>query len=182
MQTPFLTLITGGVRSGKSRWAFETARSLPEKKAFLATAEAFDESMRSRIQNHQRERGAEFTTFEEPLYLGKALSGIRGKFEVVLIDCMTVWLGNLFYRFETAPEKRQQEIQGFLETLNPKQTRVFIVTNETGSGVMPENALARRYVDELGALNQQLAQLADEVIWMVCGIPQVIKKNALVAS
>ena len=170
-----IILITGGIRSGKSRYALEYASTLAGQRAFVATAEPLDEEMRRRIDNHKRERGPDFVTIEEPLYLAETLARLQNDFDVVLVDCLSLWLNNLFYHWETNPDRQEKEIDHLMETVSAKKKTFLFVTNETGWGTVPDNALTRRYVDELGALNQRLGRLADEIIWMVCGIPQKVK-------
>lgn len=180
MLIPSLTLVTGGIRSGKSRYALEAALAQPcagpGRRAFVATAEALDPEMRLRIENHRRERGSDFVTIEEPLHLAQTLQELlQADFDTVLVDCLTLWLNNLLYHWESDLSRQKQEIDRLIETVSAKKNRLFFVTNETGWGTVPDNPLSRRYVDELGALNRRIAGIADEVIWMVCGIPQRIK-------
>lgn len=191
-----ITLITGGVRSGKSRHALELAEArLPEglsgskpgqrnrelaearsvRRSFLATAQAFDEEMKVRIARHQAERGNSFLTREEPLYLSQAVAAASAETDLILIDCLTLWLNNLLYHFAGQPEQVKREIQSLIGMVGEKRTDMILVTNEIGMGVVPDNPLSRRFLEEQGRLNQELARLSDEVILMISGIPQVIK-------
>lgn len=171
-----VTLITGGSRSGKSRAALERISSY-SRKAFLATAEVIDPEMARRIERHKKERGPDFLTVEEPLYLAQAVRNLMGQADVILIDCLTFWLNNLFHHFSATPERISKEIQEFLTILDQRRTSLMIVTNEINMGVVPAEALSRRFVDEQGRLNQEVARRSDEVILMISGIPQILKKS-----
>ncbi len=163
-----LTLITGGIRSGKSNYALELARErCAGKKCFIATAEALDEEMKLRIKRHQEERGPDFHTIEEPLDLAGVVARAQENYPLILIDCLTLWVNNLLFHHKGPGP--------LLKTLEARQSDIIIVTNEIGLGVIPENPLARKFIDELGFLNRSLAQQCDEVYFMVAGIPQLIK-------
>jgi len=174
MDSKKIILITGGIRSGKSRYALSLAQKMNGQKIFIATGQAFDESMSIRIKKHQQERGDEFTVIEEPVYLAKAMSAVPQS-DVILIDCLTLWVNNLLYYFKEDAEKIRQQFDLFLDVLANPQRQIVIVTNEVGLGVTPENELTRTFIDELGFINQRAAQLSDEVIMMVAGLPQFIK-------
>jgi adenosylcobinamide kinase/adenosylcobinamide-phosphate guanylyltransferase len=158
-------LIGGGSRSGKSRYALELARKLGKRRAFLATAETYDEEMRERAQTHRRERGADFTTIEEPLAVSEAIEARWAEFDTWVVDCLTLWLSNLLLAGgrdipeETARLLAAARIPG----------AVILVTNEVGSGIVPESELARRFRDLAGWMNQQAAAAAAEGYWMVFG-------------
>ncbi len=172
-----LTLLTGGIRSGKSRYALDLAgqSGRPGPNYFLATAEPLDEEMKLRITRHQEERSGHFVTVEEPLFLGKAIQKAGGEAGIILVDCLTVWVGNLMHHFESQPPRVRDEIEAFLGAVSLRGADMIFVTNEVGLGLIPQNPLARRYTDELGKLNQELAKICDEVIFMVSGIPARIK-------
>ena len=170
-----LTLITGGVRSGKSRYALELARARGTAKCFLATAEALDEEMSMRIARHRAERGPDFFTLEEPLELAKAIERVQARYDLILIDCLTLWASNLILRFPNAPEQIASEIKSFLEAVSLKKSGFVCVTNEVGLGLIPDHSLGRQFIDTLGSLNQEMARLSDEVVLMVSGIPNSIK-------
>ena len=171
-----LTLITGGIKSGKSSFALDLARERCRgSKCFIATAEPLDDEMKIKIVRHRQERGDDFRTVEEPLHLAKALEAGQKTDGLILIDCLTLWMNNLLFRFENDPVQIKQEISGFAEALNRRTRDIMIVTNEIGLGVVPENSLARRFMDQLGILNRRAAVLADEVYFMVSGIPNRIK-------
>ena len=168
-------LITGGIRSGKSAYALKLTENLSAPKIFLATAEALDDSMITRIKNHQEERGQTFQTIEEPLNIDETLQSLPENTSGVIIDCMTLWVNNLLYKLEEDEQRIQEKISSFLKVLKNVSTQVYIVTNEVGLGIIPENKMARRYIDLLGRLNQDIAEISDEVIFMVSGIAQKIK-------
>lgn len=167
-------LITGGVRSGKSRFALEMARERGRVRAFIATAEALDPEMKSRIAKHREDRGDGFLTIEEPLDLAGAVQKASRLSDLVVIDCLNLWVTNLLARFGS-DEAAGREIEKLLAAAQGCPAHLIFVTNEAGLGVMPANELARRYVDLLGRLNQQMAAIADEVIWMMAGLAQWIK-------
>ncbi len=177
-----LILLTGGIRSGKSRYALELAKGLCPSggRAFIATAEALDGEMKARISRHQEERGADFTTFEEPLRLAEKLRDAQKEHAAVVVDCLTLWVNNLLYYFAKTPEKMQVEIADLLLESSRKKTPVIFVTNEVGLGLVPDNPLGRRFVDELGGLNAKLAAICDQVVMMVAGIPNYVKGESLV--
>lgn len=166
-------MVTGGSRSGKSRYAVEAALKY-ENRVFLATAKAFDEEMERRIAAHQCERDSRFTTMEEPVDLAGALRLLPPGAEVALIDCLTVWLGNLMHRHGDGVDSFP-EIDALFEVLEDPPADVILVTNEVGSGIVPDNAMARRFRDLAGNVNQRAAARADKVVLCVSGIPVVIK-------
>lgn len=173
-----ITLITGGSRSGKSRMACE--RMLPySRRVFLATAEVTDKEMAERIEKHRKERDSHFVTVEEPLYIARAVREHAPSADAILIDCLTFWLNNLFYHRDKRDSaiNLSVEIQEFLRLLEERPTSFVLVTNEINMGVIPEDASTRKFVDQLGWLNQEIAKRSDEVIWMVSGIPQILKKS-----
>lgn len=161
-----MILITGGVKSGKSSLALTLARRHPEPRVFIATGVAMDDEFRARIDAHQRERGADFILHEEPTEIMRPLEHVRA--EVYVIDCITLWVNNLLYHHLNTNDYCDKLIAALTG-------REIIVTNEVGWGVMPDNALARRYVDALGAVNKALAHKADTVYLMASGIPMRIK-------
>jgi adenosylcobinamide kinase/adenosylcobinamide-phosphate guanylyltransferase len=164
-----IQLVGGGSRSGKSRHALQLAQRYGPRKAFLATAQAFDEEMRDRIQRHQQERGTSFTTLEEPLEIARAARQAESQFDVIVIDCLTLWASNMLLA------NREDELGTQLEQLAATAIPCIAVTNEVGCGIVPDNPLSRRFRDVAGTLNQQAAALATEVYWMVFGVPLRIK-------
>jgi len=173
-----ITLFTGGGRSGKSRQAMERALAYPAPRVFIATAEPLDDEMRERIARHRRERGASFETIEEPVDLAGALRRVPPGTTVALVDCLTVWLGNVMHRRGEAA-REYPEIAALVAALRSAPCDVILVTNEVGLGIIPaDNELSRRFRDQAGWLNQAVAQVADEVVLVVSGIPLTLKRNA----
>lgn len=168
-----IIFVTGGARSGKSRFALENALLVPGKKAFVATAEATDAEMRLRIEKHKLDRGVSYDTFEEPFGISDLLKELDGSYRVVIIDCLTLWMANLIWRNANIDE----EVVKFINTLRDVRgdTLISIVSNEVGMGIVPENETARKYRDLAGFLNQKVASVADEVYLTVSGIPVKIK-------
>jgi adenosylcobinamide kinase/adenosylcobinamide-phosphate guanylyltransferase len=169
-----VTYISGGSRSGKSSRALELARAFTGAKAFIATAQALDREMGERIARHRRERGDEFLTVEEPLDLAAALKRLPAGVEVAVVDCLTLWLSNLLFRhgdqMETCPE-----MEAFLAALDGPGCALILVSNEVGMGIVPADPLSRRFRDLAGRLNQRVAARADRVLFMVSGLPLVVK-------
>ncbi|HWQ22214.1 MAG TPA: bifunctional adenosylcobinamide kinase/adenosylcobinamide-phosphate guanylyltransferase [Clostridia bacterium] len=162
-----MILVTGGEKSGKSTYAMRTALDLGARRAFVATAEPFDDEMRARIKHHREERGSRFETIEEPVEVPTVLRRCAS-YDVVLVDCMTTWLGNLMhYERDLASMKD--------ELLSSISGNEIFVTNEVGMGIIPMDASTRFYVEELGRLNAALAQRAERVVFMVAGLPLVLK-------
>ena len=168
-----ITLVTGGSRSGKSKIALDLAAPYVNK-GFIATAEATDDEMRARIERHRRERDSSYLTVEEPVNLEMALKSLPQETEVAVVDCITVWLGNLFYR-EKITDGICPEIDAFLDSLEAPPCHLILVTNEVGMGVIPADGATRLFRDTAGSINQILAELAHEVILSVSGIPMRVK-------
>ncbi|MGK4007873.1 bifunctional adenosylcobinamide kinase/adenosylcobinamide-phosphate guanylyltransferase [Sorangium sp. So ce1036] len=163
-----VALIGGGVRSGKSAFALSLARSLGERRAFIATAEPFDDEMRARIDAHVRERGDAFATLEEPIALPERVAALSGAVDVVVIDCLTLWLSNLLLRDE--PEGRIQErIEALAAAVEAASPHVVLVSNEVGMGVVPESRLGRVFRDVAGRAHQRLGRSAGELYVAVMG-------------
>jgi adenosylcobinamide kinase / adenosylcobinamide-phosphate guanylyltransferase len=167
-----MILIGGGARSGKSRFALERARREKKERqgknlVFIATAEAGDEEMRQRIEQHRAHRGPDFTTVEAPVELPAAIRSVDG--DAVVVDCLTLWLANILDRdVDAATHELEQAARS-------SRACVILVTNEVGCGIVPDNALAREFRDRAGILNQRMAEIASEVYWMVFGQPLRIK-------
>jgi adenosylcobinamide kinase/adenosylcobinamide-phosphate guanylyltransferase len=172
-RTHRITLVTGGSRSGKSRYAMEAALQY-KTRVFLATATACDSEMKARIDAHQAERGARFTLIEEPTDPASVLRRLPTDTDVVLLDCLTVWIGNLMHKHGDSA-KAFGEVDALLSALDDPPADIILVTNETGCGVIPANAMARRFRDLAGSVNQRIAARADKVILCVSGIPVTIK-------
>ena len=168
-----LILVGGGSRSGKSTYALTLARTYAAPRAFIATAQAYDDEMRDRIGKHQVERADEFLTCEEPFDLAGTIARFETAHPVIIVDCLTLWLTNLLLQEGSAMAVR---IAAFLATATSSPATVIAVTNEVGCGIVPENALARQFRDLQGRLNQDAAQVAREVYWMVFGCPMKVKQ------
>ncbi len=170
---PQVILVTGGARSGKSRYAMELALGY-EKRVFIATAQVTDGEMKERIERHRRERGDLFVTLEEPLDLAGAIGSLPSDTGVALVDCLTVWLGNLFHHLGDV-DLESPAIWDFLRVLEEPPFSLILVTNEVGMGLVPPDVLSRRFRDVAGLVNQEVARRAHRVVFTVCGIPMVIK-------
>jgi adenosylcobinamide kinase / adenosylcobinamide-phosphate guanylyltransferase len=169
-----LTLITGGCRSGKSRHAVLTASaSAAAHKFFIATAEGLDDEMRARIAHHRRTRPAEFETIEEPRKLCIALETLSGRADIVIIDCLTLWISNLLD--ESADDAIMADVDALARAVVHAPFSTIVVTDEVGWGIVPENPVARRFRDLLGWTNQRIADAADEVLLMVAGYALRVK-------
>jgi adenosylcobinamide kinase / adenosylcobinamide-phosphate guanylyltransferase len=167
---PPLTLVIGGARSGKSAFAERLITATPRPRRYIATAAAWDDEMRDRIAQHQRDRTGDWTTVEAPLDLPLALATADAK-EAVLIDCATLWLTNHLL----ADHDIRVETDRLVASIAACPAPVIIVSNEVGYGIVPENALARRFRDEQGRLNQRLAIAASLVVTVIAGLPLVLK-------
>ena len=172
---PQIILITGGARSGKSRYAEQRALAIGNKPLYVATAEGLDEEMTQRIAEHRKRRGANWRTLEAPLELIEALLAERGKTDCAVVDCLTLWLSNLLIRHDE--ESAASHVRNLIAHLRRLDFPVIVVTNEVGWGIVPDNPLARKFRDLAGWANQQMAQAADEVILMVAGIPIIAKQE-----
>ena len=167
-------LITGGCRSGKSRWALALTRDLPGDKMYIATAEALDSEMKERIGKHQRERGAEWETHEVPRGLLAVFQQLENRSGVLILDCLTLWISNLMVKGQEH-DFILKEADRLVDQIKNMQCQVVVVTNEVGAGIVPDNKLARDYRDLVGEINQRFAGGFDTVIHMVSGIPVMIK-------
>ncbi|MCE5312617.1 MAG: bifunctional adenosylcobinamide kinase/adenosylcobinamide-phosphate guanylyltransferase [Nitrospiraceae bacterium] len=168
-----IRLYIGGARSGKSSSALAAASAIEGKKAYIATAQAFDDEMSERIRKHKEERGPEWDSFESPLGVAALLSKLKTTHDVIIIDCLTLWLTNLM----ASGKNVNTEMDILISALRDagSRTAIFIVTNEVGQGIVPDNALARQFRDMAGILNQKTAAAADEVFLIAAGIPVKIK-------
>ncbi len=169
-----ITFITGGARSGKSGFAERLAHELEGKRAYIATAQALDPEMAARIEKHRKDRSKAWDTYEEPLAIAELLRKLGARYDVALLDCLTLWLSNLIANtadgevIGARSEELVDAMSGFKGTL-------FIVSNEVGLGIVPDNPLARQFRDCAGLLNQKVAQVADNVYFTASGIPIKIK-------
>ena len=170
-------LVIGGCRSGKSRYALETAENISaDRQVFVATCRPRDSEMRLRVERHRRQRSARWRTVEEPFELPEAVESHASPVTAVLVDCLTLWVSNLLLRFaDSRPEEMNARFDRLVATLQQADGPVILVSNEVGTGIVPENRLSRMFRDAAGLLNQQTAAVAASVVWMVAGIPVKIK-------
>lgn len=166
-----VTLILGGARSGKSRFAEGLATQSGLARAYVATAQAFDDEMAERIAHHRARRDAAWTTLDAPLDLTEALAQAAGDSRIVLVDCLTLWLSNVLL----AGRDVEAEIDALVSALPRLAGPAILVSNEVGSGIVPENALGRAFRDHQGRLNQRVAAVADRVTLVVAGLPLDLK-------
>ncbi len=174
-----LIFITGGARSGKSSWALNEANRLPsELKYYIATAEPVDEEMILRIDSHRKERGSGWETIECPLRLDLAIGSLTSN-STAIIDCCTVWLGNLWHnlsgQYDLISKSVEETIGAFKAWKKNNSGNLFIVSNEVGWGIVPHDKETREYRDALGMLNQHIARIADKVYLCISGIAVCIK-------
>lgn len=174
-----LTVVTGGVRSGKSRWAQEHALTIGgQHVSVIATAEAIDAEMRTRIENHKAHRPAGWETIEASRRVGDAL--LESGHDVVVLDCLTVLAGNALALLEEPSEARalaavRGEVDALIAALDQRAGTLIVVTNEVGLGVHPPTSLGRWFQDALGAANQRLVERAESAILMVSGVPVTLR-------
>ena len=165
-----LTLIIGGARSGKSRFA-QSLASEHSRVAYIATARPEDDEMAERIARHRSERPASWITVEEPLEIARAVDECAAECEFILLDCLTLWLSNMF----AAERSACAMAEAAKLPMAAGKASLAVVTNEVGSGIVPESALGRAFRDAQGWLNQEVARVADRVYHVVAGIPVAIK-------
>ena len=169
-----LIFITGGCRSGKSRFALDYANRHFSKKMYLATCEILDGEMAQRVENHKKIRGLEWQTIEEPIEIANEIRQYENEVDVILLDCMTLWLSNLLMRQMGDPEI-MDAISRLIDTMEQSQTSLILVSNEVGMGIVPADPLSRRFRDLSGMANQKIAEVVNTVIFMVSGIPIFLK-------
>ena len=165
-----MTLVLGGARSGKSRYAEQLVMASPAPWIYVATAEPFDDEMRARIAEHRGRRGQDWQTVDAPTDLAGAIED-AAKDRIVLVDCLTLWINNLMFRkinIDTAIENLEAALAG-------REAPTVLVSNEVGFGIVPDNAEARRFRDLQGRLNQRIAAMAGQVVLMVAGLPMLVK-------
>ncbi|HEY3167826.1 MAG TPA: bifunctional adenosylcobinamide kinase/adenosylcobinamide-phosphate guanylyltransferase, partial [Candidatus Binatia bacterium] len=168
-----IILVTGGARSGKSTYAERRAGELGRRHLYVATAEAKDAEMALRIAEHQKRRGSEWVTIEEPIELADVLLARRNQIDCAVVDCLTLWLSNLLIRSDK--NYVEEKVETLINVLPHLDFHVVLVTNEVGWGIVPDNPLARQFRDLAGWVNQRMAAIATEVILTVTGIPLVAK-------
>lgn len=177
-----ITLLLGGARSGKSRYALELAKSFKGKIVLIVTAIPCDEEMRARIERHKKARPKSFKVIEEPLNVKNVLKRVDRSTEVILIDCLTLWVSNLMQNYQNKSkssieleERILSKVLQLASTLKAVKPKVIIVSNEVGMGIVPETQQGRLFRDILGRANQIMADLADEVFLLVAGLPIKLK-------
>ncbi len=166
--------ITGGARSGKSAFAEKLADGRAGKRAYIATAQALDPEMVARIEHHRKRRGTTWDTFEEPLAVAELLRKLSGRYPVVLLDCLTLWLSNIMAHSEGSGEIADRS-EDLVAAIKGFGSACIVVSNEVGLGIVPDNPIARQFRDLAGMLNQKMAKIADEAYLMAAGIPMRIK-------
>ena len=174
---PPFTLVTGGTRSGKSRFAVELAKRLDGPIAYIATCNAVDREMKQRVERHRQARPAHWTTIEYPSDLVRTLSQLNGKVGGAIIDCLTMHVSELLMR-GISEKSTQQNVHRLCKAIRSACYPVIVVTNEVGSSVVPDHPRGRQFRDLAGLANQTAASFADEVYLLVAGIPLLIKGHA----
>ena len=168
-------LVTGGVRSGKSSFSLHVCNEMQGRHIFIATAQALDDEMRERITRHREDRGEDWNTIEETIEISARLGDLDDYDSVILIDCMTLWLSNLFMKYKSDNDKVYQKIDDLVTGLKDVRGRVVMVSNEVGMGIVPENKMARQYRDAAGYMNQRIGAIAKKVVIIFAGLPLVLK-------
>ncbi|CAM3641355.1 bifunctional adenosylcobinamide kinase/adenosylcobinamide-phosphate guanylyltransferase [Marinicrinis lubricantis] len=180
-------LITGGARSGKSRFAERYAERIGHNGIYIATAQVWEEEMAERVRKHQQQRmegGVRWQTIEEPYELAQRLRDLgeehaqSGEHVPVLVDCMTLWLSNWLLRLDEQNRllELEEQVQNMVQAVADFPGSLLLVTNEVGDGIVPEYRLGRLFRDEAGRLNQRLAEMCDEVYLVTAGIPVELKR------
>ncbi len=194
MNSRKIIFIIGGARSGKSSFALKEASRFSGRKAYIATAEPLDEEMRDRIEAHKEQRGKDWDTYEEPLKISGLIKKIEDSYRTIVVDCLTLWLSNVLLsglEITNAIDHLRKVLAGAKCCLSRKQITgllsdratghvipsIYLISNEVGMGIVPENEAARRFSDMAGTLNQEIADIADEVYVVVAGIPLKIKEK-----
>lgn len=167
--------VIGGARSGKSRYAQTRIEALPGSLAFIATAEPGDAEMAERIARHRADRGPRWTAYEAPLDLPEAIARAQKSADAVLVDCLTLWLSNLMLHEADV----EVATTALCDAIQQCRVPLALVANEVGMGIVPMNALARRYRDQAGWLSQRVAEVADEVVLVTAGLPLTLKRDDL---
>ena len=177
-----IIFVTGGAKSGKSSFVLDKLSGVEGRKAFIATAEALDDEMKERIGRHKAERGDEWEPYEVPLNVSEALVDAAGRHSAVVLDCLTIWLSNVLIGEADTGENVNKLVDTLKEIKESPVCSsgtgcsvIYIVSNEVGMGIVPENGLAREFRDLAGNLNQRVAEISDEVYLVVAGIPVKIK-------
>ena len=167
-----MILIGGGSRSGKSSAALRMLEASGPRQGFIATAQAWDDEMRDRIAKHKAERASGITTWEEPFAVAERIASVQHSCDAIVVDCLTLWLSNLMLADRT---DIHSACGALVTAAAQSKAQIILVTNEVGAGIVPDNALGRRFRDEQGRLNQLAAAQATEVYFMTFGIPTRLK-------
>ncbi len=170
-----LIFVTGGTRSGKSGYAQSRCEALSGPWLYVATGEARDDEMHQRIARHQQERGENWRLLEEPVELVAHLPKAANGCGAILLDCVTLWITNLFFAHNEQEAPVIAEVERFLALVPELKVPLFVVSNEIGFGIVPENRLARRFRDLAGEVNRLFARAADEAYLVVSGLPLCLK-------
>lgn len=173
-ELPKLTFVLGGASSGKSAFAEGLVVATGAPRVYVATSQVYDDEMAAKVRDHVAQRGGDWHTIEEPLDMAKALGQVLAD-QVVLLDCASMWMTNHMM----AENDLVAETEALIAALDACEGRVVVVSNEVGMGIVPDNALARRFRIAQGKLNQQLAQASDLAVFVIAGLPQVLKGDLL---
>ena len=169
-----IILVIGGCRSGKSRYALELAKKTQgDRRIFIATCVPRDKEMKMRVARHKEERGKDWSTVEVPIRLPETIIEYSRKSDLILVDCLTLWISNLI--LDNNDLDMPETVLHLSKSLKDAQCPVIMVSNEVGTGIVPENKLARLFRDAAGIVNQNIAACSDRVIWMLAGIPVPVK-------
>ncbi len=166
------TLILGGARSGKTAFGERLALRSGARPVYLATAQTLDSEMRDRVASHQASRAARFTTIEEPILLSRAILKAGADHDVILVDCLTLWITNLLLGNEDVATAVSELCATLVEF---RAAKVVLVSNEVGLGIVPDNAMARTFRDLAGSAHQRLAEICDDVYFVAAGLPLTLK-------
>ncbi|MEE4261628.1 MAG: bifunctional adenosylcobinamide kinase/adenosylcobinamide-phosphate guanylyltransferase [Desulfobacteraceae bacterium] len=167
--------VLGGCRSGKSGYALESAQKFSaDRNVFIATCIPRDDEMKLRVTRHQQERSRHWHTVEAPIHLSEAIGAAGGEAGILLVDCLTLWISNLLMENYDS-DRVLRQVHSLTGAVASAACPVILVSNEVGTGIVPENKLARLYRDLVGSTNQAIAECADQVVWVAAGIPVTIK-------
>lgn len=172
-----IRLVLGGARSGKSHYAEQLATNSNKKVIYFATAQAHDDEMQQRINQHRHRRPSNWQTIEEPIKLASVLKTHAQSKNCLLVECLTLWLNNILFNQQGKLQEMlfKQQSTELLTCIAELKTEVIFVSNEIGNGIIPIDKLSRRFIDEAGRLHQQLAQRCDHVVLITAGLAQVLK-------
>lgn len=168
-------LVLGGARSGKTAFAERLVLHAGARPVYLATATTLDGEMRDRVRSHQASRGGRFTTMEEPTELSRAILKAGAQHDVILVDCLTLWITNLLLANEDVSTAVSELCATLMEF---RQAKVVLVSNEVGLGIVPDNAMARTFRDLAGSAHQRLAEICEDVYFVAAGLPLTMKGDA----